>query len=371
MFGAVRGLFGDYYAPTPNLQSEPGSSGTSDTQDVFQPLDNASPESTPPREAAGPSSAASGSTSNVSGASGGRSVRGGGVRGGGGGGGGGRGPRDSDATYDPLLDDDGTDTGAGPRRRRPLAQRADVAVIEGARQIETMADAVEHVTLAMQRQIEKGRSDGFKPNEILSGDAAARTTFYTLLSDRQQRNVFLKVSGDMRNWPRLRGLFGAPPYNFLRSEDGQMLRAAGIAAGRSSMSYDDAQAAANYAQFGTGQLVDTLEREYRVIPPDAAQSTDPVPWLFDTATLGVDIVMQVRVKKRDKKRKLAMLRESVDARKTLTFPAPNDRILLTQTTALLSIQRRREAPDPITLQVRRVIPRGENAATAALIVRLA
>lgn len=363
LFGAVRGLFaGDAEDVSPEQPGE--SSASSETQDTFQPL----PDEPDGLEGLATGGGGGGSAPPVPRAGG--PGRGGGLRGSSGSNF--RAPRegrDNFLTPEPLFEDAETDTGAGSRRR-PLAQRADVAVVEGGRSIETLGDAVDHVQAVMDRQIERGQLEGFTPNESITGDTAARTTFYTLLPDKQQRDVFMHVANDMRNWPRLRPLFGAPPYNFLRSEDGNMLRAAGIAHGRSSMSYEDAQSAANYTQFGAGQLVDLQEREYRVTPPDDIRLSDTAPWLLDVAS-GRDILLQVRVKKRDRKRKIELLKDS-EARKTLTFPRPGDKITLSPTPGMLSIQRRRSSNiEPITLTVRRVLPRGESAATAAVLAQRA
>lgn len=364
MFSAVRGLFAadsnDTSPEGPGGSGEPSSSATSDTQDVFAPLDDA--DATP--DGTSPAAATSGAPSapRVGGPG-----RGGGLRGVSGSNF--RAARDGDLfSSEPLFqEDEGTDTG-GPKRRRPLAQRADVAVVETGQSIETLGDAVDHVSSVMDRQLERGQADGFRPNESINGDAAARATFYTLLPDRQQRDVFLHVAGNMRNWPRLRPLFGAPPYNFLRSEDAGMLRAAGIAHGRSNMAHEDSQSAANYTQFGSGQLVDVQEREYRVTPLEETRLTDPAPFLLNVGA-NKEIVLQVRVKKRDRKRKMEMLKDN-DARKTLTFPRPGDKVTLSPTQSLLSIQRRRSTNiEPITLLIRRVVPRGESAATAAIVAQ--
>lgn len=366
MFGLARSLFAaDVNDTSPD--AVPGSSATSDTQDAFAPLPGAEDDvDVPTGDAPGPSGLGGASAAPSAPSAPGRGHGQRGV-----GGAGGRGSADRSGDFfspEPLFqEDDGTDTG-GTKRRRPLAQRADVAVVEGSTKIETVADAYDHVMTVMNKQLERGQGLGFKPNESIVGDSAARATFYTLLGDRQQRGVFLEVAGPMQNWPRIRGLFGAPPYSFLRTEDAHMLRAAGIAAGRANMAHEDSQAAASYAQFGTGQMIDAFEREYRVMPRDNVRDSDSVPWAFDVGP-SEDIHMQVRVKKRDRKKKMEMLKDS-EARKTLTFPRPGDRITLTPTASLLSIQRRRASTSEYTLTVRRIVLRSESSATAALIATL-
>jgi hypothetical protein len=344
MFGAVRGLFAadandnSPEGPGPSgSATQPGSSTTSDTQeapDVFEPL----PESKAlPASAAGSSNL--GSTDR----------------------------RPARSNPKPLFkEDDGTDTG-GPKRRRPLAQRQQFELTENDRAMETLGDALDYVNAAMDRQIERGQQEGFQPNESLSGDASARAAFYTLLPDQYQRNVFMRVAGSMHNWPRIRGLFGAPPYSFLRGDEGNMMRAAGIAHGRANMAHEDSQSASSYTQFGTGQLVDESEREYRVTPHETITTSDAAPWLLENG--GKDIIMQCRVKKRDMKRKMEMLKDS-ESRKTLTFPRPGDRISLSPTPTMLSIQRRRSSNiESVAVVVRRVVPRGESAATALIVAQ--
>lgn len=259
-------------------------------------------------------------------------------------------------------------TPRGKKDTRELKQ-TDHGVVVAEQTLLTMGDAVNHVVRAVEHQIEMGVASRVGPNEPIFGDAAARTTFYTLLPDAQQREVFLHFASQMRVWPRLRALFGAPPYNFLNPEDGGMLRAAGIAAGRTHMAHQDGQSAASYAQFGTGQLVDELEREYRVTPPIVQRNTDPLPWRFDEAP-SRDLVLQVRVKKRTRAHKAELFKDT-EGRKTLTFPRPGDQIRLRETNGLLQIQRQsRNTAATTVLRVRRVIPRGENAATAAVLATI-
>jgi len=230
----------------------------------------------------------------------------------------------------------------------------------------TVADAVESMRTLMLQQIQSAGEQGTKPNEVAEGDSAVRVVFYTVLPYAQQRSLFLEIAQNPRAWPRLRGLFGAPPYQFLGAEDAWALRAAGIARGRTHMGYEDKQAAANYSQFGSGHYADIYEREYRVLPRLNADVTDPLPWMLQE--LGTsDLRLEVRVKKRDRKRKLELLKDK-DGRVMLTFPRPGDHIQLTETPRMLSIQNKRavDAAKPL-LKVKRVFPRGDHAATAAVL----
>lgn len=346
-----------------------------DGRDVFEPLGEGDARSAQPSSGA-PSAGSSGVRPGGGGLGGfggsnrGRDGTGGARRGGGGGrsrsgggGGGGFRPYRDEA----ILPDDAEEETGGEDvfRRAQVRDRSDLAAVGRNRPIATIAEAVEHVSNVIDAQVELGAERKAAANVTIAGDNAARNTFYTLLPDRQQREVFLRVAGSSRAWPRLRGIFGAPPYSFLKPEDAQMLRAAGIAHGRSNMAHDDVHSAAGYTQFGAGQLVDDSGREYRVMPPDAVAEDEPLPWRIAESGRR-ELVLQVRIKKRDRKVKAEMFKDTA-LRGSLTFPRPGERISLRETASILSIMRKRAAAPPATLLVRRVIPRGERASTAGLI----
>jgi hypothetical protein len=218
----------------------------------------------------------------------------------------------------------------------------------------------------MERQVNAALERGAAPNTATAGDAAARTTFYTLLPDAQQRDVFVRIVRQMRAWPRLRPLFGAPPYGFLRAEDAGLLRAAGIAPGRVNMAHDTIQAAASYSQFGAGQLKDELAREYRVIRRQNVDEADPLPCNF-TVHDQPELLLQVRVKRRSNETKRELVRD-VLRRNELTFPRVGERIVLKETRRILALQGKRpNQGTATTVLIKRVVPRSQHASTAALI----
>lgn len=233
--------------------------------------------------------------------------------------------------------------------------------------IRTIGQATEHLHELMQRQVLMAVEQRVAFNVTGPGDSATRITFYTLLPDVQQREVFVRIAGQPQAWPRLRALFGAPPYGFLRPEDAGMLRAAGVAPGRTNMTHDEVQSAASYSQFGTGQLVDELGREYKVVRRNNVRESDSLACNFDVYDTPY-ILLQVRVKKRRRIERMEMLRDNVQ-RLALAFPRVGERVLLTQTPRLLRIQGipAQQAPPPTPLQIRRVVPRGTQSATAALL----
>ena len=194
-------------------------------------------------------------------------------------------------------------------------------------EISTVGELSELVSRLVDAQVDLGVERRVAPNETTLGDSKVRSVFYTLLPTFVQRLVFLRVAGKPRAWPRLRGIFGAPPYAFLFADDAVNLRAAGIARGRVNIASDQ-QNVCNYTQFGAGQLIDEQGREYR---SDSRNFThdSPLPWRLDEFT-SREILLQVRVKKRDRATKFSMSRNEV-LKKCLTFPIRGELVLLRET----------------------------------------
>jgi len=233
--------------------------------------------------------------------------------------------------------------------------------------LQTIGDAVEFIDTLVDKQIALALELNSPPNVAIVGDAAARTTFYTILPDEHQRLCFLRVAGQMRAWPRLRSLFGAPPYGFLHAEDGGVIRAAGIAAHRQNMTHHEAFPAASYSQFGSGQLVDDSSREYRVVARKNDSYETPLP--FDFANRNeTDVVLQVRIQRRSRAKKIEILKDSL-LRQTVLFPRPGDRIILHETKRILALQNKKR-PTHTSLTVKRLVLRDVRASTAALVCRL-
>jgi len=257
--------------------------------------------------------------------------------------------------------------GSGAAVEVDESERDDALVAPtGGRTIRTVGEAVQHVQDLLEAQLARATDLGTAANVAAPGDGGVRNAFYTLLAESQQRMVFLAFAGQMRAWPRLRALFGAPPYGFLRAEDAGMLRATGIASNRTNMAHETAQAAASYSQFGAAQLTDDLERDYRVVRRQNVNENDPLPYTFEVRD-APDVLLHVRVKRRSRQAKMAMLRDRTE-REKLSFPRPGQRLSLRETRRVLRLTGTRTAVGRLTnLIVKRVIPRGENASTAAVI----
>lgn len=247
---------------------------------------------------------------------------------------------------------------AQTRRTWGLPQNADLPLVN------TIGEAINHVTDIMDAQIGRAIDMGTLPNEPISGDAASRSVFFTLLPETYQRRVFLKLAANSRAWPRLRALFGAPPYSFLGPQDAGLLRAAGIASSRANMAYDS-NTIANYSQFGSGQLIDESDREYRVVDKSATEK-DPLPCNLEGGRSEY-VELVVRIQKRSRGERIRRLND-LKLKKTIMFPLPGEKLNLTETKRLLVIQGKRpEAATRAALKVRQVVPRGSNAATAAIL----
>ena len=227
----------------------------------------------------------------------------------------------------------------------------------------TFFDAQRHVEGLFQTQLERAVDEQPLPNQPIEGDAAARHAFLLLLSDSQQRSLYLQIGSKSANWPRMRSLFGSPPYHFLKSTDASALRAGGFARGRSNMAYDERNRIANVAQFGGGQLVDDFEREYRVADEYVDASSDPLPGDEFFARKPI-VVLQVKLRKRSRAKKVELLK-STEKKKALFFPQVNEEITLRETKGLLKFKRQ-ETPSSIRLVVRALYQREAGGFTAAV-----
>ena len=101
--------------------------------------------------------------------------------------------------------------------------------------------------------------------QLVSGDAALRSSILTFLQPQAQRELFRYVaSGNMVE--RLRAFFGPPPYSFLVGGEAAAFDAGGISRGRINMTYSasDVLRVPNYSQFGVASCIDDAGREFRL-----------------------------------------------------------------------------------------------------------
>ena len=233
--------------------------------------------------------------------------------------------------------------------------------------LENTNDAFEYCEHLVEKQIKRSQHTNANINEATYGDADARSAIKTLLSERLIRELFLKTTRNRSSWPRLRPLFGTPPYNFLRPEDAGLVRAAGMSRGRVNMAYDKAGKTATYSQFGVGHLVDAYSREYRVLEQSGAVSSTALPFDFRNMQPNQHIRVNVRVPKRSKKEKLQIVKD-VAHRRSLVFPVVGEHLQLNYSPALQKVWGHKQLGKTIKLTVKRIVPRSSNGSTAALIV---
>ena len=195
---------------------------------------------------------------------------------------------------------------------------------------------------------------------------ASRRAIATLLPDAVVRDLFLLTSRSHKAWPRLRPLFGAPPYVFLRPEDAGLVRASGIAIGRTNMAYDSAGTTATYSQFGTGHLVDEFLREYRILPKGTPRREDPLPFDMDGTEDEGELFMNVRVTKRSRAERAELLKDE-GKRRAVIFPSVGEVIRMRYSPGLRSVWSGGSEDKRARLRVTRVLPRKSQAATAALV----
>ena len=251
---------------------------------------------------------------------------------------------------------------AGGGRRPPPGRedREDESFWAAARQLSTVEEAKQLCRGLVEKQVARAMEKGAPPNESIHGDAAVRAATQLLLADAEQREVFLQMASDPRAWARLRPIFGAPPYSFLRPGDAAAMRAAGFAVGRQNMTYDEARVA-NVNQFGPGHLVDEDARVYRVTPQGKQEQLPGSDYLRGAS----EVLLQVRLLKRSPGAKTALFRTN---KKQLYFPRPGDRLALRESSQLMRVLGLTE-PTSTNVVVKAVRPRAQGGYTASIVVR--
>ena len=253
------------------------------------------------------------------------------------------------------------------RERQRLEGRENVAKTKrGEQKLDTIADAFAYCKELIDAQLTRANDQQAKMNEAIYGDAHARKAITTLLPDQYIRTLFLSTTQSRDAWPRVRPLFGVPPYNFLRPEDAGGIRASGIAVGRTNMTYDRANETAAYSQFGAGHLVDDFLREYRVVTIQESRDTDILP--CDIQQIGPQrpIYMNVRVPKRSKAERLELLKD-ISKRRAVLFPAVGEVLNVKYSSGLQQVwgskaNNRANAK----VMVKSMVPRSSTGSTAAI-----
>ena len=230
--------------------------------------------------------------------------------------------------------------------------------------ITTIGEAFDRCEELMRLQVDKAASQGAKANEDVGGDSRARRMSATLLPLEDLRILFFKIVRDRRALPRVRSLFGSPPYAFLRPEDAGALRAGGFAVGRSNMAYSNNHAIVNYSQFGNPHFIDTFDREYKALTIDKAGADTPLP--FSAESLVDRILLTMRIKKR-RRAEVDRLAKDRANRRSLMFPDPGEKVDLHYSRELASMWDGVDA-DIVRVKVLRVQRRAAKGMTANVVV---
>ena len=254
------------------------------------------------------------------------------------------------------------------RERQRLEGRENVAKRKrGEQRLDTIADAVEYCRDLIRIQLERAKDQRAAMNEAIYGDAHARKAVTTLLPDQFIRELFLETTRSTENLPRIRPLFGVPPYNFLRPEDAGLIRAGGIASGRTNMAYGKLNETASYSQFGAGHLIDGFFREYRVVTIREPQESDMLPCDLERVAPQKPVYLNVRVPKRSKEEKLALLKD-MSKRRAVLFPAVGEVLTVNYSPGLQAVWGTKANTRLDTkMIIKSMVPRSATGATAAVV----
>lgn len=254
------------------------------------------------------------------------------------------------------------------RERQRLEGRQNVAKRKsGEQRLDTISDAIEYCHQLIGVQLERAKEQRAPMNEAIYGDAHARKAVTTLLPEHFIRELFLETTRSIDNLPRIRSLFGAPPYNFLKPEDAGLIRAGGIASKRTNMTYERVKQTASYSQFGSGHLVDNFFREYRIVSIREPQETDELPCDIEKVAPQKSVFMNVRVPKRSNAEKMALLKD-VSKRRAVLFPMVGEVITVNYSAGLQAVWGTKANTRLDTkIVVKSIVPRSSTGATAAVV----
>lgn len=260
------------------------------------------------------------------------------------------------------------DTKEERREIRRLEGRENVAMTKRMDQrLETVADAMDYCRELIDTQIKRANDQQANMNESIYGDSQTRKAITTLLPDQYIRRLFLLTVQSRKAWPRMRPLFGTPPYNFLRPEDAGSIRASGIASGRTNMTYGRVNETAAYGQFGAGHLIDSYMREYRVVTVHEPKDTDILP--CDIHHVGPQklLYLNIRVPKRSKEERMMLLKD-ITKRSAVLFPLVGEVLTLKYSSGLQQVWGgRANSKSNAKVVVKSMIPRSATGSTAAIV----
>lgn len=226
--------------------------------------------------------------------------------------------------------------------------------------VATTQVAIEIVDGLLDRQLSLAATQNPEPNKPIRGDSDAREAFWLLLEPATQRRVFLGRCAKTTFWPRIRSVIGSPPFSFLLPEDDDVLRPAGITAGRVRMATTDPFSPFSSHEIGKGHFSDFGGRCYRVVTDGSNHDLGAAP-VFARVTSGKRVVFDAKLPKMPNKEKVGIIKASRQTPRlvsALVFPRPGERIELSMNQRLGDSQ--------ATIEVRAVQQRSRNSPVARL-----
>lgn len=222
----------------------------------------------------------------------------------------------------------------------------------------TILESLDYCRNLICTQLERAENDGTHINASINGDSHVRRILYTLLPNVFIRTLLFETLKNDKNWSRIRPLFGAPPYSFLRPEDGSLLNASGFSHGRVNMAYKDVVNAANYSQFGHGHLEDQFGREYCVVAPDDIKSTDLLHFDLKNKQSGALVLMYVKIRRTP----------NLQDKRSKFFPSVGENLQLKHTSTIQELVGMRQQ-DTYVVTVKQISIKNLHSATARITVR--
>lgn len=224
--------------------------------------------------------------------------------------------------------------------------------------VATTQEAIDTVEELFTRQLSAAATQAPEPNKPIRGDSDAREAFWLLLEPETQRRVFLNRCANTNFWPRIRSLVGSPPFSFLRPEDDDVLRPAGITIGRVHMANSDPFAPFSSNEIGRGHFSDFGGRSYRVVTDGARHDPGAAP-VFSRVTSGKRVVLDAKLPKMPMKEKVGIIkasRQTPHLASALIFPRPGERVQLSLNELL--------GASETTIEVRAIQQRSRNSPVA-------
>ena len=192
----------------------------------------------------------------------------------------------------------------------------------------TVAEAMVQMQQAIRTQIERAKMASAPAQEPVDGDNATRIAFLTLFHVTMQRRIFMQTyTRDLL--PRMRCLFGSPPYGFLRRNDLDALQAKAISSGRANIGVfaEQGHAVVGWGQFGYPHLVDQHGRLYRLDQAAVDAEVTPVA-LYAVRAIsqgGATMKLIVRIGRRTRQARQKLQRREEEAQQ-IVFPTPGERL---------------------------------------------